>query len=100
MPRLAIETSHALGQEEALRRLNDKADLLKDMYQDQCSDLHQAWNGNTLSFAFKAMGMKVAGTVTAEDSQVKLEAQLPLAAMVFKGKIEARIREQLGNLLA
>lgn len=83
-----------------MRRLKEKARLLKDMFQGQFSDLNEEWNGNTFSFGFKAMKMTISGTGTVEASQVKLDTELPLAAMIFKGMIEARVNEELGKLLA
>jgi hypothetical protein len=100
MPRLTIETPHALAGEEALRRLKDKVSSLKETYRDQFSDLREEWNGNALCFGFKAAGMKFAGTATVEASQVKLSTDLPLMLMMFKGTIEARVGEELGSLLA
>lgn len=100
MPRLTMEASHALGQEEALRRLKEKFTVAKATYQGQFKDLHEEWRENTLSFSFRAAGMKVAGTVTVEASEVKLDTQLPLPAMMFKGMIRQRVREELSRLLA
>jgi putative polyhydroxyalkanoate system protein len=100
MPRLTIETSHALGRDEAQRRLKEKLSTLKETYRDQFSDLAEHWNGHSYSFDFKAAGMKIGGTATLGDSQVRLEAQVPLAVMMFKGMIQARVREELGSLLA
>ncbi len=100
MPRLTMETQHALGRDEALRRLKDKFSFVRDNYGNQVKDLHEEWNGDTLSFGFKATGMKVSGTVAVEDACVKLDAKLPMAAMLIKGMIQKRIREELGDLLA
>ena len=100
MPRVIVETSHALGRQEAVRRLKEKFSAVSATHQDKVGDLHKEWNENTLSFGFRAAGMKIAGTVTVEDSEVKLAAKLPLAAIMFKGMIEERIREELGDLLA
>ncbi len=100
MPRLDIEATHSLGEEEALRPMKGKMDMLKHTFRDRFSDLREEWNGSSLSFAFKAAGMKVAGTITADDSQVKLAAQLPFAAMMFKGMIKTRVDRELGKLLA
>ncbi len=99
MPRLTIETSHVLGQEEATRRLREKLDMVRATYQGQVTDLHEEWDENTLAFRFKTVGMKIAGTLTVDASVVKLAANLPLAAMMFKGMIEERARLELGKLL-
>ena len=100
MSSLTMAASHALGQEEALRRLKQKFSVIRDAYRAQVSELHEQWRENTLSFAFKVVGMKIAGTVTVGASQVELAAELPLGAMLFKGLIERQVRAELGNLLA
>ncbi len=100
MPKLNMESPHALGRDEALRRLKAKVTEAEDAYGSQVNDLQNEWNDQTLSFGFKTMGMSVAGTVAVEDGVVKLSAKLPMAAMMFKGMIEERIRSELGELLA
>jgi len=99
MPRLTVKTSHMLGEEEALRRLKDKVSALKETYQGHFSELREEWDGNTFSFGFKAAGMKVTARGMVDASQVKLDAELPLAVMIFKGMIQARINQELGSLL-
>jgi hypothetical protein len=100
MPRLTIETSHTLGAEEATRRLREKLSSLKDIYRDQFSDLEEQWNGEEFSFRFKAAGMKIAGAATVDPSRVKLQTDVPLAVIMFRGMIEARVKEELDSLLA
>ncbi len=99
MPHITMETPHELGQEEAARRLKEKVSSAAKVYGSQVGDLQQQWDGPTLSFAFKAMGMKVSGTVTVENAAVKMDAKVPLAAMMVRGMIEKRVREELGSLL-
>ena len=100
MPRLTMNTPHSLGQEEAARRLKEKFSAVREELGGQVSDLHEQWDDHTLSFGFKTMGMKVSGEVAVHEDQVKLNAQMPLAAAMFKGMIETKIREELGDLLA
>jgi hypothetical protein len=99
MPSLMMAAAHALGQDEALRRLKEKFSVVRDNYGGHVSDLREEWEENILSFAFKAAGMKVSGTVTVGAEDVQLAAQLPFAAMIFKGVIERQIRAELGELL-
>jgi len=100
MPHITMETPHELGQEEAARRLKEKFNRVTEAYGSQVGDLQQEWNDSVLSFAFTAVGMKVSGTVTIEDAAVKMDAKVPLAAMMVRGMIEKRIGEELGSLLA
>jgi hypothetical protein len=95
-----METPHALGQDEALRRLREKFDSLRAKHGGDVHNLSETWNDHTLDFSFTAMGMNVGGTVKVEDRAVKLDAEIPFAAMLFKKAIEGRIREELGGLLA
>ncbi len=100
MPRVSMEASHALGQEEATRRLREKIGAVRATYGNQVSELHEQWDENTLAFRFKAVGMKIAGTLSVDASVVKVAASVPLAAMMFKGMIEEQVRRELGELLA
>jgi hypothetical protein len=100
MPSLKLTFPHQLGQEEAVARLKNLLTRVQEKYQAQVSDLHQAWNGNTLSFSFSTYGFKVAGDVIVQPMEVQLDGQIPIAAMMFKGKIESAIREQMAKELA
>ena len=100
MPKIQVNQAHTLGQEQAIARLQQFLPKLKDRFQDKVSDLQESWQGPNLDFSFKAMGFKIAGKLAVTDSDVKLQQDLPLAAMLFKGKIEEQIREQLNRLLS
>ena len=96
MPRLALEVPHTLGREEAARRLKEQAAKARD----QVTDLEEQWNDHTLTFRFKAMGFGVSGTMAVEDAAVKIDVNLPLAAMMVKGMIEQRLRQEIAGVLA
>jgi predicted NBD/HSP70 family sugar kinase len=100
MPQLTLAVPHSLGLDEAMRRLKDKFAAARAEHQGRVSNLREEWRDHTLSFAFQAMGMGVSGTVAVEPSQVKLKADLPLAAAFFKGAIEQRLRQEVNILLA
>jgi putative polyhydroxyalkanoate system protein len=100
MPRLTMDVPHELGKEEAGRRLKEKFSVVREKFGGQVNGLSETWDGDQLNFGFSAMGMKIAGTVTVGESDVRMAADLPFAAMMFKGTIESRIRGELGDLLA
>jgi hypothetical protein len=100
MPKLSMETPHELGQEEATQRLKHGFSFVKGNFQSHLSDVTEEWNDHALKFGFKAMGMKIAGDVVVEESRVKVDASLPMAAIMFKGTIEDRVRKELERLLA
>jgi hypothetical protein len=100
MPSLKLEFPHNLGQEVAVDRLKTLLSKVKNKYQDQVSDLQESWADNTLTFGFSTYGFKIGGNVVVEPNQVKLDGQIPFAAMMFKGKIESALRDQLAKELA
>ena len=91
-----MQVNHALGRDEATRRLKEQAAKARD----QVTDLEEQWNDHTLTFRFKAMGFGVSGTMAVEDAAVKIDVKLPLAAMMVKGMIEQRLREEITGVLA
>jgi len=83
-----------------MRRLKERVSDARDVYGDRVSGLHEQWNDHELCFAFTAAKMKIAGKVSVEPAAVRVTAELPWAAMVFRGLIERQVRQQLGELLA
>ena len=100
MPALSLVVPHSLGQEEATTRLKEGFGDIRQTYQQHVSDLQESWDGSVLTYSFKTFGFTIKGTVAVEPSEVKLEAGLPLAAMMFKGTIEKQILDQMNKLLA
>ncbi|MBN2022686.1 MAG: polyhydroxyalkanoic acid system family protein [Pirellulales bacterium] len=100
MPQLSVSVPHALGREEALRRLRNESDVAKSAFGDRVRDLVEDWGNDGMSFRFSAMGMAVEGNVAVEEAAVTTTAKLPLAAMMFKGLIEQRLRDRLAAVLA
>jgi hypothetical protein len=100
MPKLALAVPHTLTQDEAAQRLKGFLERVRAKYQGQVSDLHEEWGEHSGKFSFKTMGFAVKGNIAVESSQVKVDGELPFAAMMFKGKIEQTIRENLIRLLS
>jgi hypothetical protein len=100
MPRLTFAMPHSLGSDEARRRLKDKLAAALAEHKDRLSDFREQWQEHTLTFGFRALGIAVGGTVAVEPAQVTVDAELPFAAMLFKGAIEQRLRQEVGTLLA
>jgi putative polyhydroxyalkanoate system protein len=100
MPSLTISIPHSLGADEAATRLKSFFDKLKSRYQDKMSNLEESWDGNKLNYAFSTFGFNIKGDLNVEENAVNVNGSLPFAAMMFKGKIEQSVREELEKLLA
>jgi hypothetical protein len=100
MPSLSLTTPHALGLEEATTRLKNFFEKLKERHKDQVSNLEEQWHDNRLEYGFSTYGFNIKGELTVEPNEVRVNGTLPFAAMMFKGKIEQSVREELEKLLA
>jgi putative polyhydroxyalkanoate system protein len=99
MPKFNVTVPHPLSQQDARERLDRFADVLGEKFKDQVNDLQQSWEGDTLRFSFKSYGILLKGGVTVAEKQLNVDGELPFSAMMFKGKIESAIKEQLEKLV-
>jgi hypothetical protein len=100
MPSLTITVPHSLEPQEAAERLKRLIELVKAQYGSHLSELHEEWTEQTGSFRVGAMGFKSTGTVEVRTTEVHIQGSLPFAAVMFKGKIEDAIRQQVERHLA
>jgi hypothetical protein len=97
---MSLSMPHSLGQDEALRRLRAALEKAKARNEGKVTNLKEDWKDNRLDYSFATFGFNIKGDVTVEPSEVKLNGSLPFAAMMFKGKIEQTVRDELGRILA
>lgn len=99
MPSLNLSVAHSLSQEEARERLQRFLEVVKSQYGEHVNNLEEEWNDEFVRFAFSAMGFSTSGKMTISHEEVVVDSKIPLAAMMFRGKIESTIREQLTRVL-
>ena len=99
MPKFSTSVPHPLGKDVARSAVEGLLARVTEKYGDQVSGLDQSWTDDTLDFTLTTYGFKITGTLVVEDSQVKLDGDLPFAAAMFKGKIESSIRTELEKAL-
>ena len=100
MPKSTVSVDHSLGKDRALELLKQFLPKLREKFQGQVTDLEETWEGSKLNFSFKTFGFKIKGLMDVAEDKVKLEQDLPIAAMMFKGKVEDAIRGELNKLLS
>lgn len=99
MPSLNLSVAHTLSQEEARERLQRFLEVVKSQYGEHVNNLEEEWTDEFVRFAFSAMGFSTSGKMTVSQGEVVVDSKIPLAAMMFRGKIESTIREQLTRVL-
>jgi hypothetical protein len=100
MGSLQVSVPHRLGQPAALQKVQGFVDALQSRYASYLSDVHGQWDNNRLTFNFRAGGAAIEGTLVVEDQRIVVSTSLPLAAALFRGTIEAAIRDEAQRLLA
>lgn len=100
MPGFNTEVKHQLGKDAAIEKLKGFLEQVKERYPKEISQVEGAWEDNILSYEFTTFGIKVDGTLTVEEELVRMEGNLPFAAMMFKGKISDSIKIALEKAIA
>jgi hypothetical protein len=97
---IQISVQHQLGQQAAKLRVQQFLDSLQREYSSQISDVKGDWDNNRLQFGFHISGLSIACTLDVEEDHVQVRSSLPLAAVLFRDKIEGWILEELERRLA
>lgn len=90
-----------VSKEKAVASLKFLLEKVRDKYKDQIKNLEDTWDEEkgTLVFSFRTYGFDIKGDVTVDDEKVSLKGDLPFAAMMFKGRIEQSIGDEINREL-
>lgn len=83
-----------------MEKLKSFIDSMGQQYQDQVDDLQGEWSENCLKYSFAVFGMEIRGTLTVLHEFARIEAQVPFAALAFRGRIEQQMRSELVRILS
>lgn len=83
-----------------MRRIQAAVTQAKAKYSDKINEMSDSWDGYIGNFEVSGKGQKASGTVAVNRSDVSVKLRLPLAALLFKSKIESGIRRELTRILA
>ena len=100
MPGFSTEINHSLGQAEATSRLKGFVERAQERFGEHVSSVDGRWTDNVLDFALTVTGMNIKGTLTVEESRVRVAGSLPLIAMPFRGKVEKSIADEIRQELS
>jgi hypothetical protein len=99
MPAFTTQVPHGLPRDQAAEKLKTFVEAVRREHGEKVQNLRGQWRETTLEFAFTAYGMAVEGSMIVEESHVRVEGTLPLAAVLFRGQIEQTIRGELVKIL-
>jgi hypothetical protein len=95
---LVLSIPHALGKEEAVRRLKSGLGSLPSNFRHVLAVQEETWTGDHLQFRVSALGQVANGTIDVADDHVRLEVALPWLLAQLVEKIQPLIRRQ-GTLM-
>ena len=97
---MKVAWRHGLTQKQAKALLERFIERALAEHGGRVAEHHQEWQGDTLHFSAKAMGVRVSGTATVTETEVVVDAKLPLLAKPFEGRVRQRIEQELRNLFS
>lgn len=101
MPKFNVSVPHSLERSEAVDRLKGFSDKVRSDAAVELTEVEENWDDSgNLKFSFKAMGMKISGSLIASQSDVTVNGELPFAAAMFRGAIESQIKDKIAEAVA
>lgn len=100
MAKFNVVVDHSIEREDAVARLRGFSDRMREEVPIEVTEVVETWdeNGN-LTFAFKAMGFKISGSVVTCQQSVTVVGTIPFAALPFRGAIESQIAEKVQDAI-
>lgn len=95
---LVITIPHRLGKDEALKRVQPALGMVSRTFPAITVD-EEIWSGHRMTFRVRALGQVASGSVTIEDSVVRLEAMLPWLLHRFAQVIQKTVSSRAKVLL-
>lgn len=97
VPKINFDIPHTLSAEEAKQRLQRFIEFSQS--NKQVSEFNHNWEGDTLAYDLKTFGIKIQGNIAIQSETLAIGCELPFSAMMFKGKIESEMRQQIERLV-
>ncbi|HEY5412940.1 MAG TPA: polyhydroxyalkanoic acid system family protein [Caulobacteraceae bacterium] len=96
---LTIEIPHALGREEAKRRIDAGFGKLEHQFGGGgFGKLEKSWSGDRLSFQAQVLGQALSGRLEVCSEVVQMELDLPPLLAMIAGSLKGRLQKE-GQLL-
>ncbi len=99
MASLKMNIPHHLSQQEALSRIKGMLGKVKEEQKEKISNLQEDWTNETGKFKFTTQGFDLAGMIQVTANSIDIDATIPFAVSLFKGKIKDLIEKNAKALL-
>ena len=96
---LVVSIPHALGKEEAVRRLKSGFGSVPGSFSQVLAVQDEVWTDDHLQFRVSALGQVASGTIDVAHDHVRLELALPWLLAQLVEKIRPQIQERVTLML-
>ena len=100
MSSLKVSIHHHMPKEEAISRIKKLFTSLRHEQKDKISNVKEEWKDGTGTIHFSAQGFDLSAIVAVHRSSVDIDAKVPFAIYLFKGKIKDVIKTKAEELLS
>ncbi len=97
--KITINVPHKLTREDARRRIDSGFAKVQEQVTGKTLEMEQSWQGDTMQFTAAAMGQNITGRLNVEDTQVKIEVDLPWILAKLSGAFSDKLKKQTQLLL-
>ena len=95
-----IDIPHAIGREEARRRMQARVGELPAHIPGGVAEVESSWpEPYRMNLSASAMGQRLTATIDVEETRVRVRFDLPPMLRFASGAIEAAVRRKGGELL-
>jgi hypothetical protein len=93
MPKVSVAVPHNLDPDEVVQRAEP---YIKKMIDDfEGHDVYLQWEGRKANFGFSSMMFKIKGEMEVREKEIAIDIDLPIAALMFKDKVQKAITKNL-----
>lgn len=97
MPKINVKLPHSLDPRDVIAKAGPAMEKMVNDFQG--SGLQLTSSETRLEFSFRSMAFTIKGTAEALPTELQIDVDLPLAAMLFKDMAEAAIRKNVQRAL-
>ena len=98
MPKLRVTRDHHTTQTSALDILERQVPILLDRFGGNVTDPRWQRTGDTIAFSGESAIGTIKGSVEVSDTSINFSAEIPWAAIPFKGKAEKGVHTWVDEL--
>ena len=99
MPSIEFTVPHTLEPDEVVLRLKAFLTKLRERNEPKFQVKSEEWTDRHLKSSFSSFGFAMDAEMQVEPRELKFHVKIPFAAIMFKGQIEQRLRDEMSKLL-